>query len=164
VTGEDKDVHWREEDPDGLLYLTKYDTVPLMVDALFDAPPDREFTQKELADRADISERSIQNRINILRNLGIIKDVDGTSRFTLDLDREITWLLRELDGVIRQARAGESPKQQRSLDINPPDSDENLDDSDRGPVTDVTDIDNAFQTNDDELVSTPKEVVGVNAD
>ena len=104
---DDPDLHDREERPQGLLYFTKFDSVPILVDALFDAPTSREFTQSELATKADVSSRSVSNRLGILLNLGIIRQVEDTDRFSLNLDSEITWRLRELDGLIKQAQAQE---------------------------------------------------------
>lgn len=102
---DDRNLHSREERPQGLLYFTRYNSVPVMVDALFDAPTSREFSQSELAEKADLSQRTVSNRINILFDLGIIKEVPDTARFTLNLDGGITWKLRELDGLIKKAQA-----------------------------------------------------------
>lgn len=104
---ETSELHRREENPQGLLYFTRYDSVPIMVDALFDSPTSREFTQSELASKADLTPRTVSNRLNILSELGIIKPVDETNRFTLNLEGAITWKLRELDGLIKEAQSSQ---------------------------------------------------------
>lgn len=107
----ESNLHSREERPSGLLYFTRYDSVPIMVDALFDAPTSREFTQSELAEKAGLTPRSVSNRIHVLEELGIIEQVPDTDRFTLNLEGKISWKLRELDGAIKQAISqGEPPR------------------------------------------------------
>lgn len=105
----DDDLHRPEEHPQGLLYFTRYDSIPIMVDALFDSPTSREFTRRELADKAGLSPRSVGDRIDILDELGVIERVEGTDRFSLNLNGAITWKLRELDGLIKRAQGSGSP-------------------------------------------------------
>lgn len=121
--GENRDLHQREEEPQGLLYFTRYDSVPIMVDALFGAPTSREFTSQELADKANLNPRSVRDRVDILEDLGVVKQIEDTNRFSLDLDGEITWKLRELDGLIKRAQgSSEPPKRNESSqdDTEPP--------------------------------------------
>ena len=165
MTSESEGPHWREEDPEGLLYLTKFDTVPLMIDALFDAPPNREFTKKELAERADISKRSVNSRLGVLRELGIIKDIEDSKRFTLDLDGEITWSLRELDGAIRKAQGGKPPKRNREPETKDENPDRLIDRANAFPREDVESVDNAEPLNsDDGLKRGPDLEFNANAD
>jgi len=42
----------RKEHPSGWLYLTQHDAIPILVDALLDLPPNREFNKTELAEHA----------------------------------------------------------------------------------------------------------------
>jgi predicted transcriptional regulator len=107
--GEDIELHQREQEPEGILYFTRYDSVPIMLDALFGAPTNREFTSQELANKANLNSRSVRDRIDILKNLGVVKQVGETTRYTLDLEGEITWKLRELDGLIKQAQGRSVP-------------------------------------------------------
>jgi hypothetical protein len=103
-----KKLHEREEYPQGLLYFTRYDSVPIMVDALFGSPTSREFTKGELADKAGLSPKSVGNHIDVLHELGIIRNIEDTGRFSLNLNGAITWKLRQLDGLIRQAQGDDS--------------------------------------------------------
>lgn len=127
------DLQRREEEPQGLLYFTRYDSIPIMVDALFDSPTSREFNRRELADKAGLSPRSVGDRIDILHELGVIEQVEGTDRLTLNLNGAITWKLRELDGLIKRAQGSGSPplrsedsvdaEEQRSNEIVHPEED-----------------------------------------
>lgn len=101
------ELHQREEDPQGLLYFTRYDSVPIMVEALFGSSTSREFTITELASKADLSPRSVSQRIDVLYDLGVIESIEDTNRFSLNLDGEITWKLRELDGLIKEAQSSD---------------------------------------------------------
>lgn len=85
--------------------MTRYDSVPLMVDALFDAPSHREFSKAELAKKAGISPKSVRDRLSILHQLGVVEYVGDTGRVTLDLENELTWKLREVDGLLKEAQA-----------------------------------------------------------
>lgn len=118
------DLHYREEEPQGLLYFTRYNSVPIMVDALFDSPTSREFTQSELAEKAELSPRSVSDRLDVLHNLGIIKEADGADRFSINLDAEITWKLKELDGLIKQTQGSSSPPTRDSESDSQEDSNE----------------------------------------
>jgi len=51
--GEKKEL--RKEHPSGWLYLTQHDAIPILVDALLDLPPNREFNKTELAEHATAS-------------------------------------------------------------------------------------------------------------
>jgi hypothetical protein len=116
--GQDVELHQREEEPQGILYFIRYDSVPIMVDALFGAPTSREFTSQELADKASLNPRSVRDRIDILENLGVVKRVGGSNRYTLDLEGEITWKLRELDGLIKQAQGDSEPPRRNETSQN----------------------------------------------
>jgi len=96
------------------LYFTRYDSVPIMTKSLFGFPTSREFTKSELAEKSDLTPRSVSNRIDILLELGIIKEVEGADRYTINLDGEITWKLRELDGLIKKAQSEDSPPLRKS--------------------------------------------------
>lgn len=127
----EEEFHQREEEPQGQLYYTRYDSVPIMVDALFGAPSSREFTTTELAEKAGLDPRSVRDRIDILHELGVVKQVEGTDRVTLDLDGAIAWKLRELDGLIKRAQGGSEP----------PKRDQETADDSAEPAPEVGDVD-----------------------
>lgn len=128
----DGELHQREEEPQGQLYYTRYRSVPIMIDALFGAPSSREFTISELAAKANLSPRSVSDRIDILYELGIIEQVEDTDRVTLNLDGAITWKLRELDGLIKRAQGSpEPPKRDQEANEGNEDSPTNIGDVDQ---------------------------------
>ncbi len=104
-TTTDTDVSFREEYPSGWLALTKNESVSMMIDALLDLPPHREFNQTELANMADVSRQSVNRHIDLLAGLGIIEHVEGTSprRYRFDTDNPVSEALIRLDGAISTA-------------------------------------------------------------
>ncbi|GAB3036809.1 MarR family transcriptional regulator [Natronobiforma cellulositropha] len=93
---------FRETYPSGWLALTKNDSVCMMVDALLDFPPYREFNQTELARMSNVSRQSVNRHIDLLAGLGIIELVEGTSprRYRFDAENPISEALIRLDGAI----------------------------------------------------------------
>lgn len=103
----------RKEYATGFLELAKSESVPLMVDALLDAPNGRGFNKAELARKAGISPGSVRNHLDTLMELGIIKQMSDTSptRYTLNTDSPVTRLLFELDNIIAEIRTGVQPEE-----------------------------------------------------
>lgn len=112
----------------GFLEIAKNESIPLMIDALLDAPTGREFNKAELARKAGISPGSVRNNLDVLLDLGIINSVPDTNptRFSLNMEGPVTRLLFELDNVIGEIRAGEEFEQ---FSENPVDWEELGDDS-----------------------------------
>lgn len=94
------EVPFREKYPSGWLTLTKNDSVSLMIDALLDLPPYREFNQTELADMADVSRQSVNRHIDLLVGLNIVEEVEGTSRFRFNPESNVSEAIIRLDGAI----------------------------------------------------------------
>ena len=69
----------RLEHPSGFLYLTRHEGVPIIIDALLDLPPGREFNKTELADHAGITRQTVTNYIDLLLELAIVEEVPNTS-------------------------------------------------------------------------------------
>jgi predicted ArsR family transcriptional regulator len=97
----------RYDPPTGWLYLTKNDTVPLVIDALLDLPAHREFTQTELADIAGVSRQSVNRHLDLLLAVGVVEPVENTSpqRYRFDADAAVSRRLVELDGAVADALA-----------------------------------------------------------
>lgn len=95
-------VPFRERYRSGWLALTKNESVSMMIDALLDLPPYREFNQTELADMANVSRQSVGRHIDLLVGLSIIERVDGTSpqRYRFDPESPVSEALVRLDGAI----------------------------------------------------------------
>ncbi|RRJ33533.1 winged helix-turn-helix domain-containing protein [Halocatena pleomorpha] len=68
----------RLSNPSGWLYLTQHDSVPLLVDALLDWPPDREFTVQEFATHAGLVRQTVSKHLDILIDVGLIEVIPET--------------------------------------------------------------------------------------
>ena len=75
--GEKKQL--RMEHPSGWLYLTQHDAVPILVDALLDLPPNREFNKTELAEHAGVTRQTVGNYTELLLEVELIEEVPDTS-------------------------------------------------------------------------------------
>jgi len=69
----------RKEHPSGWLYLTQHDAIPILVDALLDLPPNREFNKTELAEHAGVTRQTVGNYTDILLEVELIEEVPETS-------------------------------------------------------------------------------------
>ncbi|PSP72965.1 hypothetical protein BRC86_10850 [Halobacteriales archaeon QS_3_64_16] len=65
--------------PSGWLYLTQHDSVPVLVDALLDLPPGREFNKTEFADHAGVTRQTVGNYIDLLVKTDVVERVPNTS-------------------------------------------------------------------------------------
>lgn len=75
--GEKKEL--RREHPSGWLYLTQHDAIPILVDALLDLPPNREFNKTELAEHAGVTCQTVGNYPDLLLEVELIEEVPNTS-------------------------------------------------------------------------------------
>jgi predicted AAA+ superfamily ATPase len=69
----------RKEHPSGWLHLTQHDAIPILVDALLDLPPNREFNKPELADHAGVTRQTVGNYTDLLIKVELVKEVPNTS-------------------------------------------------------------------------------------
>lgn len=69
----------RLEHPSGFLHLTRHESVPILVDALLDLPPGREFNKTELADHAGVTRQTVGTYIDLLVELDVVEAVPNTS-------------------------------------------------------------------------------------
>ena len=65
--------------PSGFLYLTQHESVPIMIDALLDLPPGREFNKTELAAHAGVTRQTVGSYTDLLLELRIIEEVPHTT-------------------------------------------------------------------------------------
>lgn len=96
----------RLEHPSGFLYLTKHESVPILLDALLDLPPGREFNKTEFADHAGVTRQTVSTYTELLLEMDIIEEVPNTSpqRYQLaesDVVRELFELNSALNAVAR---------------------------------------------------------------
>jgi len=94
----------RKEHPSGWLYLTQHDAVPILVDALLDLPPNREFNKTELAEHAGVTRQTVGNYVDLLLETELVEEVPNTSprRYRVadsDVVRELFELNSALNNV-----------------------------------------------------------------
>ena len=65
--------------PSGLLYLMRHESVPVLLDALLDLPPGREFNKTELAEHAGVTRQTVANYVDLLLELDVVDEVPDTS-------------------------------------------------------------------------------------
>jgi Fic family protein len=78
-SGERDTKEARLEHPSGFLRLTQHESVPILIDALLDLPPGREFNKTEFADHAGVTRQTVGNYIDLLVEMEIIEEVPKTS-------------------------------------------------------------------------------------
>lgn len=91
----------RLANPSGWLYLTRYDGIPVLVDALLDWPANREFTVQEFADHSGLVRQTVSKHLDVLLELEIVEEVPNThpQRYRIR-DSEVTRELFELNSAI----------------------------------------------------------------
>jgi hypothetical protein len=94
----------RKEHPSGWLYLTQHDAIPILVDALLDLPPNREFNKTEFAAHAGVTRQTVGTYTDLLQEVELIEEVPGTSptRYRVaesDVVRELFELNSALNNV-----------------------------------------------------------------
>lgn len=91
----------RLNNPSGWLYLTQHESIPLLVDALLDWPPDREFTVTEFADHAGVVRQTVSRYTDVLVDVDLIERVPDSypQRYRLT-DSAVTKELFELNSAI----------------------------------------------------------------
>lgn len=69
----------RLEHPSGFLYLTRHESIPILVDALLDLPPGREFNKSELAEHAGVTRQTVGRYVDLLLEVELVEAVPNTS-------------------------------------------------------------------------------------
>lgn len=97
--GEKKDL--RKEHPSGWLYLTQHDAIPILIDALLDLPPNREFNKTEFATHAGVTRQTVGNYTDLLLEVELIEEVPNTTptRYRVK-DSAVTKELFELNSAL----------------------------------------------------------------
>ena len=68
----------RLNNPSGWLYLTRHESVPVLVDALLDWPPGREFTTQEFADHAGVVRQTVSKHLDVLIDVQLVEEIPET--------------------------------------------------------------------------------------
>jgi hypothetical protein len=94
----------RRDSPSAWMALVGNQTIPLVIDALLDAPPRKEFNKTELGEYAGVNPESIRNHIETLLNFQIVEEVPDSqpTRYRLDTDSPTVKRLFQLHGALNQ--------------------------------------------------------------
>jgi len=103
---------FRKEFPSGWMEVARNESVVLTIDALLESSPTREFTQEELSGKSGLSERSIDNHMDELVDLGIVERLEDRTneRYRLNSKSSIIKKIRELDSMVQRVKSGDVPK------------------------------------------------------
>ena len=90
--------------PSGWLHLTQHESVAILIDALLDLPPGREFNKTEFADHAGVTRQTVANYIDLLLEVEIIEEVPKTSPTRYQVaDSAVVTELFELNSALNAA-------------------------------------------------------------
>lgn len=92
------------EHPSGFLYLTRHESVPILIDALLSLPPGQEFNKTEFADHAGVTRQPVSTYIDLLLELNVVEEVPDTSpcRFRV-AESPVVQELTELNSALNAA-------------------------------------------------------------
>jgi DNA-binding transcriptional ArsR family regulator len=98
----------RKEFPSGWMELARYETLVLAIDALLESPATRKYTVDALAERSGAHPRSLQNHIDSLVDLDIIKEIreNNEIKYTLNSNSPIVDQLYELNATVQRVQDG----------------------------------------------------------
>jgi DNA-binding transcriptional ArsR family regulator len=102
---DERDVKERRlEHPSGWLALTRHEGVLIIVDALLDLPPHREFNKSELAAHAGVTRQTVSRHADRLVELDVIEPVPETTptRYRV-ADGDVVEQLFELNAALNAA-------------------------------------------------------------
>lgn len=95
----------RLEHPSGFLYLTRHESVPILIDALLDLPPGREFNKTELAEHAGLTRQTVSAYTDLLLELDVLEAVPNTSPRRYQLaDSDVVREVFELNSALNAAQ------------------------------------------------------------
>lgn len=100
--------------PSGWLYLCQHESVHLIIDALLQVDPRKEFTKTELAAFAGVSTQSVRRHIDRLVELGIVAETAGGRRYHYDLETDAGQLVAELNAELSAIGAGRNDPDERT--------------------------------------------------
>jgi Fic family protein len=100
----------RLESPSGWLYLCQHESVHLILDALLQVDPKKEFNKTELAEFAGVSTQSVRRHIDRLVELGIVAETAGGRRYHYNLESGAGQLVVELNAELSAIGAERTDK------------------------------------------------------
>jgi biotin operon repressor len=102
-TADKNTAELRDEYPSGIRVLMQNESVGYMIDALMDMPGTH-FSKSLLADKAGVSRQSVHTHIDLLKNLGIVSEIEGENHteYTLNDDDELVRQLHLVEGLVHE--------------------------------------------------------------
>ncbi|WP_223301674.1 winged helix-turn-helix domain-containing protein [Haladaptatus sp. R4] len=97
--------------PSGWLYLCQHESVHLMLDALLQVDPRKEFNKTELAEFAGVSTQSVRRHIGKLVELGIVEETANGRRYHYNLESKTGQIVAELNAEINAIGAGRADEE-----------------------------------------------------
>ncbi|MFB6095302.1 MAG: hypothetical protein ABEJ71_02480 [Halodesulfurarchaeum sp.] len=94
----------RLNNPSGFLYLTQHEAIPILLDAILDLPPGREFNKTEFARHAGVTRQTVGNYMDLLLEADIVTEVPNTApqRYRV-AESEVVEELFELNSALNAA-------------------------------------------------------------
>lgn len=103
---------FRKNFPSGWVEVSRYETLVLVIDALLESSPTREFTPEELGDEAGSTGKSVETHLEKLVDLGVVNELENRNpvRYSLNERNPITQKLYELNTTVRRVKEGDLPE------------------------------------------------------
>lgn len=103
---------FRKSFPSGWMEVSRYETLVLVIDALLESSPAREFTSEELGEEAGSSGKSVEKHLDKLIELGVLDKLEDRDpvRYSLNQRSPTTQKLYELNTTVQRVKEGDLPK------------------------------------------------------
>lgn len=103
---------YRQNNPSGWMEITRYESLPYIIDALLQSPPSEIFNKAELARKSGVSTNSIRNHIGSLIELGIVEERNDRTypRYTVNEKNPIFQDIIRLNRTVVKVRSNELSK------------------------------------------------------
>jgi DNA-binding transcriptional ArsR family regulator len=102
---------FRKNFPSGWMEVSRYETLVLVIDALLESSPSREFTPEELGKESGSTAKSVENHLDKLVELGVVHELEDREpvRYSLNERSPITQKLYELNTTVQRVKEGDLP-------------------------------------------------------
>lgn len=103
---------FRKKFPSGWMEVARYETLVLLIDALLESSPSREFTPWELSQETGSTDKSIERHLGTLVDLGMVEKLESRDpvRYRLNQRNPVTQRLFELNTTVQRVKEGDLEK------------------------------------------------------